>query len=131
MVGSDFPNTTQVSSEETRLRNESNEFTYDLGSARPYSTRGTVPPLGAAGAQYSPEGVPAVAPNDILSYRSGGSYNYAAKGYYGPVTWSPHGYEDGVDYGLQSVFPQYSTIYVPFSRGVFAVSRLTVVFLEH
>lgn len=97
-----FSNTTQVSSEETRLRNESSEFTYDLGSARAYSARGTVPPLGAAGAQYSPEGVPAVAPSDMLPYRSGGSaYNYATKGYYGPVSWSPHGYEDGVDYGLQ------------------------------
>lgn len=99
---SSFPDTAQVSSEETRLRNESNEFTYDLGSARAYSTRGTAPPLGAVGAQYSPEGVQAVAPSDMLPYRNGGSaYNYAAKGYYGPVTWSPHGYEDGVDYGLQ------------------------------
>lgn len=65
-----------------------------------------MPPLGAASAQYSPEGASGVAPSDLLSYRSGASaYNYAAKGYYSPVSWSPHGYEDGVDYGLQWVFP--------------------------
>lgn len=102
MSTSTFLTPPKVSSEETRLRNDSNEFTYDLGSARAYSARGTVPPLGAAGAQYSPDGVPAVAPSDIMPYRGVGSaYNYAAKGYYSPVSWSPHGYEDGVDYGLQ------------------------------
>lgn len=60
--------------------------------------------MGAVGAQYSPEGVPAaVASGEMLPYRSGSAYPYGGKGYYGAVSWSPHGYEDGVEYGLQSV----------------------------
>ena len=38
------------------------------------------------------------------AYR-GGSYAYSGKGYYGVSAWSPQGYEDGVDYGLQWVSP--------------------------
>ena len=97
--------TPQVSSQETPLRNDSGDFTFDLGQARAYKTRPAAPSLGPVPGAYSPEGVPAMPAGEIMGAYRGGSYAYSGKGYYGVSAWSPQGYEDGVDYGLQWVFP--------------------------
>jgi hypothetical protein len=99
----------QVSSQETPLRCDSSEFTYDLNSARSYQARGTVPSMGPITSQYSPEGIPVMGSGEMLSsYRhvAGSGYPYIGKGCYGSgvPAWSANGYtEDAADYGLQWV----------------------------
>ncbi|KAI5856185.1 hypothetical protein GGS23DRAFT_617844 [Durotheca rogersii] len=97
----------RVSSTETHLRNDNNEFGYNLEAARPYSHQARIAgsPLSSI-SQYSDlsagDGVNSYRPNQY-------PYGNGSKGYYSAMPgWSAGYQNDGVDYGLNYSYPMLS-----------------------
>ncbi|XXH04053.1 Peptidyl-prolyl cis-trans isomerase-like 4 [Hypoxylon texense] len=87
-----------VSSTETHLRHEGNDFGYNLEAARPYSNqaRVAVSPLSSM-SQYATD----TPGGDPMSPYRQGQYQYGSKGYFSPMSgWAGAYQDDGVDYAI-------------------------------
>ncbi|KAI1453569.1 hypothetical protein F4805DRAFT_470022 [Annulohypoxylon moriforme] len=87
----------RVSSTETHLRNDGNDFAYNLEAARTYSNQSRVSvsqlsPL----SQYSTD----ISGGDVITSYRQNQYPYGSKGYYSTMSGWTNGYQDEVDYGL-------------------------------
>ncbi|KAI0017426.1 hypothetical protein F4780DRAFT_796146 [Xylariomycetidae sp. FL0641] len=85
-----------VSSTETHLRNEGNDYAYNLDAARSYTnqSRGAISPLNPL-PQYAGD----VPPADMMASYRGTPYQYGSKNYYNMSGWTGT-YPEDVDYGL-------------------------------
>ncbi|KAI1778505.1 hypothetical protein F4818DRAFT_303317 [Hypoxylon cercidicola] len=93
----------RVSSTETHLRNEGNEFSYNLDAARPYSnqTRVAVSPVSSM-SQYAAD----TSGGDVMTSYRQNQYPYGGKGYYSAMSGWTGGYQDdGVDYSINYSHP--------------------------
>ncbi|KAI2465395.1 hypothetical protein F4781DRAFT_424813 [Annulohypoxylon bovei var. microspora] len=92
----------RVSSTETHLRNDGNDFGYNLEAARHYSNQSRV----SASQLSSISEYPAdISGGDVITSYRQNQYQYGGKGYYSGLSGWTNGYQDDVDYGLNYPYP--------------------------
>ncbi|KAI0383391.1 hypothetical protein F5Y04DRAFT_287512 [Hypomontagnella monticulosa] len=96
----------RVSSTETHLKSDGNDFGYNLEAARPYSNQGRV----AVTQVNSMSQYPAdISNGDVINSYRQSQYQYGNKSYYSTVpTWAGAYTDDNVDYGINYSYPMLS-----------------------
>ncbi|KAI0880211.1 uncharacterized protein GGS22DRAFT_86999 [Annulohypoxylon maeteangense] len=92
----------RVASTVTHLRNDGNDFGYNLDAARTYSNQSRV-----SVSQLSP--IPQynadISGGDVITSYRQNQYPYSSKGYISTISGWTNGYQDEVDYGLNYPYP--------------------------